>query len=139
MLNAILLEDFKQHMKNHWIQHGSPGDVSDVSKKALYTGRDVHVNRDVGLVTTCEVCNRKSHTGEKCWKDEKNANMRPSCWKTFDKDEEFRGKCFQCGETGHKGYQCNKKPTAASVFEDIAMATVEENMEKQEIVISVME
>ena len=74
VLHGTSLADFQQHMKNHWTQHGSPGDMSDASKKALYT-RDVHARRDQRVVPTCEICNGKGHTGENCWKDEKNANQ----------------------------------------------------------------
>jgi hypothetical protein len=133
VLNNATLEDFKQHMKNHWTQHGSPGDPSDVTKKAL----NVHGNRDPRYVPTCETCGRKGHTGEKCWKDEKNANQRPSWWKNFDK-EEFHGKCFQCGETGHKGFQCKKKPidTVTSVLEEVALVCVEEKSVMEEMVMT---
>jgi hypothetical protein len=48
----------------------------------------------------------------------------------FDKEGEFHGKCFDCGETGHRGYECpNTNPTAASVFEqeeEIAMSVIKE-------------
>jgi hypothetical protein len=128
VLHGTSLEDFQQHMKNHWTQHGSPGDISDVSKTAL------NVNHNPRMVPTCEVCNRKGHTGEKCWKDERNANQRPIWWKTFDKDGEFTGKCFQCGETGHKGFQCKKKP-----YGETALMVVEEKSETEDVVMLVTE
>ena len=101
VLHTTSLADFKQHMRNHWTQHGSPGDVNDKTMKALYSS-NVHASRDQRVVPTCKTCNRKGHTAEKCLKDGKNASQRPVWCKTFDK-EDFKGKCFQCGETGHKG------------------------------------
>jgi hypothetical protein len=131
VLHNTTLENFKQHMRNHWTQNGSPGDTNDMTQKALYTLRDTRasIQKQQNMKLTCEACQGQGHTENNCWKSEKNAHKRPEWWKEYDKEKVFSGKCFRCGETGHKGYQCKKNP-------DVAMSA---SSEKEEIALTVTE